>query len=267
MDPDGRSLAEEAEAALRAPVPAWPVAAARVRAARRRFLPYVVAGGAFVGAYQNIVAAGKELLPTVFGVAVTAGFVAGMAVGWPLLGWYEGRAGRSGTRGARLDLAIVLLTFPAYVAAAWAAALVGWGTLRVETGDGPGPPNAWPLLIAGVVVLYPLAFAFARRDAGRPDDFRGALTSMRGEIDAMPTTFGVVGEFLVALAWFAGTLVGLFVVLWAIQIVFASQLAGLPVPDVAALLVLVAWVAISVVGTVWTVRRLDRRRARRQRGG
>lgn len=272
MDPDGRSLADEAEAAFRAPVPGAPgaaAAAARVRSARRRFLPYVVVGGAVVGAYQNIIAAGSEQLQTVFGVAVTAGIGAGMALGWPLLGRYEGRARRTGTGGVRLDLAIALLTLPAYVAAVWVAALAGWGTVMivVTAGPNPGPPNAWPLLIGGVVVLYPLSFAFARRDTGRPDDFVGAVTSMTTEINEMPRTFGVVWEFLIALAWFAGTLVALFTVLWAIQVVFASQLAGLAVPDAAWLLLLVAWIGISAVGTVWTVRRLDRRRARRQRGG
>lgn len=272
MDPDGGSLADEAEAALRARVPVAPgapAAPARVRSARRRFLPYVVVGGAVVGGYQNIVAAGPERLEIVFGVAVTAGIGAGMALGWPLLGRYERRAGRTGTGSLRLDLAIVLLTFPAYVAAVWVAALAGWATLRVvaTAGPDPDPPNAWPLLIGAVVVLYPLSFAFARRDTGRPDDFVGAVTSMRNELDELPRTFGVVAEFLIALAWLAGTLVALFAVLRAIQLVFASQLAGLAVPDAAMLLLLVAWIGTSAVGTVWTVHRLDRRRAGRQRGG
>lgn len=260
------------EAASRATAPVDPgaaAAAARVRAARRRFLPYVVAGGAVVGAYLNIVAAGREQLATVFGVAITAGIGVGMAVGWLLLGRYERRAASSGIHGGRLDLAITLLTVPAYVAAAWGAALAGWATVTVlvQPVPVPGPPNAWPLLIGAAAVLYPLNYAFARRDTGRPDDFAGAVTTMTTEIRDVPRSFGVAAEFLVGLAWFTGTLIALFAALMAVQVVFASQLDGLAVPDAAALLLLAAWIAISAAGTLWTVRRMDRRRARRQRRG
>lgn len=272
MDPDSASLADEArkpEAASRANPQVDPGAAAaatRVRAARRRFLPYVVAGGAVVGAYMNIVAAGREQLATVFGVGVAAGIGVGMALGWPLLGWYEGRAARFGIHGGRLNLMISLLTVPPYVAAAWGAALAGWVTVRVLAQPAPdsGPPNAWPLLIGAAAVLYPINYAFARRDTGRPDDLAGAVTSMTTEIYDAPGWFGVVAEFLVGLTWFTGTLFALFAVAVAVNAVFAAQLAGLAIADLAVYLLLATWIGITAAGTVWTIRRMDRRRARRQ---
>jgi hypothetical protein len=272
LDLDGASLADEArmpEAASRATAPVDPgaaAAAARVRAARRRFLPYVVAGGAVVGAYMNIVAAGRDQLGVVFGVGISAGIGVGMALGWPLLGWYEGRAARVGIHGGRQNLMIALLTVPPYVAAAWGAALAGWVTVKVVAHPVPdsGPPNAWPLLIGAAAVLYPINYAFARRDTGRPDDFAGAVTSMTTEIHDTPKSFGVVAEFLVGLAWFTGTLFALFAVALAINAVFAAQLAGLAIPSLAVYPLLAIWIGISAAGTVWTIRRMDRRRARRQ---
>jgi hypothetical protein len=280
-----RSLAAEArmsEAASRATAPAGPGAAdaaARVRAARRRFLPYVVAGGAFVGMIPNMPwasaeVAWQELLERVLGVGFAAGIGVGMALGWPLLGWYERRAGRSGIRGGRLNLAIALLTVPAYVAAVWGTTLVCWIAVKVLAQPVPdsGPPNAWPVLIVAAAVLYPINYAFARRDTGRPDDFVGAVTSMTKESNDWPKSFGVVAEFLVGLAWFTGTLFALFNVLWAINLV--GSLAAVQLARGTLFALFAVLVAINVVfasqldglaaGTVWTVRRMDRRRARRQ---
>lgn len=193
MDSDSLSGADEAKTA-NAPAPqsgaslaGGAIRARRVRAARNRFLPYVVAGGAVACGYLGVVVAGKDNLATVFGGAVTAGIAGGMAVGWLLLSLYQRRIELSATGRRRVDLAIVLLTVPAYVAAGWISALVGWAiavALSRPTPE-PGPPNAWPLLIAAALVLYPISYVFARRDKDRPEDFTSALLSARGELDEL----------------------------------------------------------------------------------
>jgi hypothetical protein len=266
VDPEGRSLADEARqfivAAKRATTgsPDLPVRAARVRAARRRFLPYVVAGGALACGYLSVVAAGRDNLATVFGTAITAGLLVGMAVGWLLLGRYQRRVERSEIGRRPVDLAIVLLTVPAYVAAGWTSALVGWAVAVILSRPTPQPelPNAWPLLIAASLVLYPVSYAFARRDAGRPDDLARALLAMHRELNEQPRSFVVVGEFLIGLAWCLGSLLALFGVVIGVQIVFASQLEGLAIPEQLALVFLVVWIGMTAVGTVWTVKRLGR---------
>ena len=242
--------------------PSGAIRAARVRAARSRFLPYLVAGGAIACGYLSVVDAGKDHLAAVFGTAVTAGIAAGMAVGWLLLGLYQRRMERSATGRRRVDLAIVLLTVPAYVAAGWTSALVGWAValaLSRPTPE-PGPPNAWPLLIAASLVLYPISYVFARRDIEWPDDFIGAVVVTTSEINEDPRSFVVLGDFLIGLAWFFGSLFAMFGVLLGIQVVFASQLTGLAVPgELATVVFLVAWIGITAVGTVRTVRWASRR--------
>jgi hypothetical protein len=240
------------------------VRATRVRAARRRFLPYIVAGGALACGYLSVVAAGQDNLATVYGTAIAAGLAVGMAVGWPLLGLYGRRVERSETGRRPVDPAIVLLTVPAYVAAGWTSALVGWAVAVILSRPTPQPglPNAWPLLIAASLVLYPISYAFARRDIGRPADFAGALLTVHSELCEQPRTFGVLGEFLVGLAWCIGSLLALFGVVIGVQIVFTSQLEGLAIPGQLSLVFLVVWIGITAVGTVWTVRRLGRRRRR-----
>ena len=270
MDPEARSLADEAGIAIEAAAqaatgsPDGPVHAARVRAARRRFLPYIVAGGALACGYLSVVAAGQDNLATVYGTAIATGLAVGMAVGWPLLGLYGRRVERSETGRRHVDLAIVLLTVPAYVAAGWTSALVGWAVAVILSRPAPQPelPNAWPLLIAASLVLYPISYAFARRDTGRPGDFGGALLTMHGELYEQPRTFGVLGDFLIGLAWCIGSLLALYGVVIGVQIVFASQLEGLAIPGQLSLVFLVVWVGITAVGTIWTVRRLTRRRRR-----
>jgi hypothetical protein len=240
--------------------PAGRVRAARVRAARSRFLPYVVAGGAIACGYLSLVAG--DLAP--FGTAVAAGIAAGMAIGWLLLGLYQRGVERFATGRRGVDLAIVLLTVPAYLAAGWTSALAGWAyavVLSRPTPE-PGPPNAWPLLIVASLVLYPISYAFARRDKGRPDDFSGALLSVSSELYEQPRSFSVLGEFLIGLGWCIGSLFALFGVLIGVQIVFVSQLKGLSIPGFASLAFLVVWISITAVGTVWTVRRVERRRPR-----
>jgi hypothetical protein len=163
-----------------------------------------------------------------------------------------------------VDPAIVLLTVPAYVAAGWTSALVGWAVAVILSRPTPQPglPNAWPLLIAASLVLYPISYAFARRDTGRPDDLAGALLAMHAELDGEPRTLFVLGDFLIGLAWWIGSLVALFGVVIGAQVVFASQLEGLAIPGELSLLFVVVWIGITAVGTVWTVRRLGRRRRR-----
>ena len=234
---------------------------ARVRAARSRFLPYVVGGAAVVCGYLSIVAAGEDNLAAVFGAAITAGVAAGMAIGWLLLGLYQRRVKRSEIARWRVDLAIVLITIPAYVAAGWTSAAVGWAValaLSGPTGE-PGPPNAWPLLIGAALVLYPISYAFARRDRGRPSDFRGAWLAATGELYEQPRSFAVLGEFLIGLAWCIGSLFALVGVVIGAQIVFPSQLEDMTTGPEVALAFLVAWITLTAVGTVWTVRAVDRR--------
>ena len=270
MDPEGRSLADEARKVLDAAAqgatgsPDETVRASRVRAARRRFLPYVVAGGAIACGYLSVIEAGQDNVATVFGTAITAGLLVGMAVGWLLLGLYRRRVAHSETGRRAVDPAIVLLTVPAYVAAGWTSALVGWAVAVILSRPTPQPglPNAWPLLIAASLVLYPISYAFARRDTGRPDDLAGALLAMHAELDGEPRTLFVLGDFLIGLAWWIGSLVALFGVVIGVQIVFASQLEGLAIPGELSLLFVVVWIGITAVGTVWTVRRLGRRRRR-----
>jgi hypothetical protein len=191
VDPESRSIADEArmpDAAaphLGAGGPDGAIPAARVRAARSRFLPYLVAGGAVACGYLSVVDAGKDHLAAVFGTAVTAGIAAGMAVGWLLLGLYRRRVERSATGHRRVDLAIVLLTVPAYVTAGWTSALVGWAVavaLSRPTPE-PGPPNAWPLLIASSLVLYPISSLvdLAGGDDHGSDEIVGPLRVAAGE--------------------------------------------------------------------------------------
>jgi hypothetical protein len=190
-----------------------------------------------------------------------------MAIGWLLLGLYQRRIERSATGRRRVDIAITVLTVPAYVAAGWTSALVGWAVAMASSRPTPepGPPNAWPMLIAASLVLYPISYAFARRDTERPDDFVEAVLSSLGEVNENPRSNLVLGDFLIGLAWCIGSLFAIFGVLICVQILFASQLTALSIPpQLASLVLLVTWIGLTAAGTVSTVRWVSRRRHRRR---
>ena len=271
MDREGESLADVANTALEAGPrvdtisPDRAVRAERIRAARSRFLPYVVAGGAIACGYLSVVVAGEDNLAIVFGIAVTAGIAAGIAVGWLLIAVFRRLIEGSAMGRRSIDLAIVLLTVPPYLVAGWISALVGWAvavTLSRPTPE-PGPPNAWPLLIASAVVLYPISYAFARRDEERPEDFVGSIRSATTELYEQPRSFVVLGEFLIGLIWFLGSLFAIYGAAIGVQVLFGSQLAGLSIPGPSvAVVFLVIWIGVAAAGTVWTLRRVHRRRPR-----
>jgi uncharacterized BrkB/YihY/UPF0761 family membrane protein len=268
-DRDSMSLADEAKAAI-APAPGvgrsspGAIRAERVRAARSRLLPYVVGGGALSYGYLSVVVAKKDDLGAVYGAAVTAGILAGMTVGWVLLALYRRRVERSAIGRRRTDLAIVLLTVPAYAVAGWVSAWVGWivaVALSRPTPE-PGPPNAWGLLIWAAVVIYPLSYAFARHDLDRPDDFVGALLATKNEIREAPRTRMVIGDFLIGLAWFIGSLFLVFGVVIGVQVLMPSvQVADAAGPWLGVAF-LIAWLGLTVAGTAWTLRWAHRRRSR-----
>lgn len=270
MDRDSMSLADEAKAAI-APAPRvgpsnpGSVRVERLRAVRSRFLPYVVGGGALSCGYLSVVVAKKDDLGAVYGAAVTAGILAGLTVGWVLLALYRRRVERSAIGRRRTDLALVLLTVPAYAVAGWVSAWVGWivAVARSRPTPEPGPPNAWGLLIWAAVVIYPLSYAFARRDLDRPDDFVGALLATKNEIAEAPRTGMVIGDFLIGLAWFIGSLFLVFGVVIGVQVLLPS----VQVTDAAgpwlAVAFLIAWLGLTVVGTAWTLRWTHRRTSRR----
>lgn len=271
MDQEPRSLADEAKAAI-APIPAvgtnrsgGAIGAARVQTARSRFLPYVVVGGALSCGYLNVVVAGKDNLASVLGAGITAGIVAGMAVGWVLLGLYRRRVERSAAGPRRIDLAIVLLTVPAYAVAGWASAWVGWIVAMAQSRPSPepGPPNAWALQIAAALAIYPLSYVFARRDLDRPETFPEALRAATGEIHETPGSSMVLGGFLIGLAWFVGVLFALFGVAIGVQLAFPDYFEGAAPALWLAIAFLVAWLGLTVGGTLWTLRWIDRRRSRR----
>ena len=277
MEPESTSLADEERMGKAAALdvatgghrqrggPDRSAAAARVRAARTRFLPYLAAGAAVACGYLSVVDAGSEHLADVFGTAVTAGIVVGMAIGWLLLGLYQRRAERSATARRRVDLTIVLLTVPAYVVAGWTSALVGWAAAVAMARPTPelSLPNAWPMLIVASLVLYPTSYAFARRQAERPDNFIAAVVAANREINENPRSFVVLGDFLIGLAWCIGSLFAIFGLLVGVQVVFAPQLAGTSIHGaLAAVVFLLTWVGVTAAGTVWTVRRISRRRGR-----
>jgi hypothetical protein len=188
-----------------------------------------------------------------------------MAVGWLLLGLYQRRVGHSTPGHRQVDLAIVVLTVPAYLAAGWASALAGWAVAVAlsRPTPTPGPPSAWPLLILAAVVLYPISYAFARRDKGRPDDFGGALRSATSELYEQPRSFAVLGEFLTGLAWLVGSLFAIVGLVIGIQYVLGPRLDGLSTDGPLTVpAFFIVWIGATAAGTVWTVRRLDRRRYR-----
>ena len=264
MDRDNMSLAEEARAAIDSvrldPGRARAIGADRVGAVRSRFLPYVVAGGAVSCGYVSLVVTTKDDVGLVYGSAVTAGIVVGMTVGWALLALYRRRVGRSGVGRRRADLAIVLLTVPAYVVAGWASAWVGWSVAvaRSRPTPDPGSPDAWGLLAFGAAVIYPLSYVFARRDVNRPDDFAGALLAAKSEIQGAPRTRLVLWDFLIGLAWLIGALVVMFGVVMGVQVLIPD----LQVADAAGAWLavgwLLAWIGLTVIGTRWTVRWVHR---------
>lgn len=266
MDQGTRSLADEAKDAI-APVPVvgatrsgGAIGATRVKAARRRFLPYVVAGGALSCGYLSVVVATEENLATVLSVAITAG----MTVGWVMLGLYQQRL-EDATVGPRLgDLGIILLTLPAYAVAGWASAWVGWvvAVALARSAPDPDPPNAWALLIFAAVVIYPLSYVFARRDLDRPDEFTGALLAATREIREEPRSWTILGAFLIGLAWFFGALFALFGLIMGVQLAFSELLARADPGPWLAIAFLVVWIGLSVGGTMWTLRWIDRRRSR-----
>ena len=226
----------------------------------------MVAGSALVCGYLSVVVAGKENLAVVFGAAVAAGIAAGVGLGRLLLGLYEGRVTRAASRRRRADLAIVLLTVPAYVAAGWTSAVVGWAVAVALSGriPAPGLPNV-ALLIGAALVIYPISYAFARRDPGRPDDLAGSVRTMHDELYDRPRSFAVLGEAMIGLAWLIGSLLAIFALVIGIQVVLGPRLDGLPMDGPLPLVVfLVVWIGGTAAGTVWTVRRLDRRRRRRR---
>lgn len=269
VDRDSISLADEAKAAIASAPRVGPsgigsVRVERLRAVRGRFLPYVVVGGALSCGYLSVVVAKKDDLRAVYVAAVTAGILAGMTVGWVLLALYRRRVERSAIGRRRTDLALVLLTVPAYAIAGWVSAWVGWFVAvgRSRPTPEPGPPNAWGLLIWAAVVIYPLSYAFARRDPDRSENFVGALLATKNEIAEAPRTGMLIWDFLIGLAWLIGSLFLIFGVLIGVQVLMpavqVTDAAG-PWLGVASL---IGWLGLTVVGTAWTLRWAHRRTSR-----
>ena len=215
--------------------------------------------------YLAVVVTKKDDLALVWGAAITAGIVAGMIFGWALLSLYQRRVERSAFGRRRVDLAIVLLTVLAYAVAGWASAWVGWlvAVARSQPSPEPGPPNAWGLLIAAALVIFPLSYVFARRDRDRPEDFTGALLAVTREVREEPRSRMVLGDFLIGLTWFLGALFAVFFVVIGVQVMIPDlQIADIVEPWVLILLFLGVWIGLTVGGTVWTLRWVHRRQTR-----
>ncbi len=180
MDRNNVSLAEEVRTAIERSS-GWGASGTRIRAARRRFLPYVVAGGAIVCSYLLVRMADKDNVGKVAVMAIGTGMAAGMATGWALLTLGQRCVERRAVGRRRIDLAIVLLTLPAYAIAGWVCTWIGWIVAVTPSQLRPalGPPDAWGMLAWGAVVIYPLSYVFAKRDLDRPDSFIGHCVPLR----------------------------------------------------------------------------------------
>jgi hypothetical protein len=274
LERPGKSLVEEARTAIAPAVRAGATGgdaatrADRVRAARSRFLPYVVVGAATFCAILGTVVAetAENHRATVLGIATTAGIIAGMTVGWVLLGLYARRAERQVLGRRRVDLAIVLVTVPAYAVAGWVAALVGWmASLNLSRPmPEPGAPNAWGILIAVAIAIYPLSYFLAKRDLDRPTDFRSAVIAATSEVNQTPASYRIALAFIVGMVWFIGALFAVFAILIAVQAVLPDFKLENATGTLVGIAFLVAWFGLGVAGTVWTLRLIGRSGRRRR---
>jgi hypothetical protein len=254
MDDQRASLANEAEA-IRLQLGTAAVgspASVRVAAARARFLPYVIVGGipfamltALIAA--NITASGNETRgPMVVGL--TAGIVFGMAVGWVSLQLLERLVWRRSPRRFPLDAAIVAATVPGYAVGGWVAAIgvVFAAATEDDWASGLVVPNIWPVMLVSAAVIYPLSYTFARRDLDRPTSLMGAISAALDEPNENPAGYSMVARFCLWVAAAFGALVGLFVVLAAIQAVTGRGLASAAYPTLVVIAFFVAWTGSAV---------------------
>jgi hypothetical protein len=214
MDEGPGSLAGEAEALRsRGVTPARSAAADRVGRARRRFLPYVIVGGAAFSALLGALVGGggagaDDGTTAAMALGTTSGIVVGITIGWMLLGLLQRIVWRREPRRLTIDMATAVVTIPAYIAGGWMAAVVAFVMSMTEAGRSvqPGPPNAWPLLLASAAVIYPLSLLFARRDPDRPEGVTSAVAAVLNEANACPTSYRIAGPAALGVAVVFATL-------------------------------------------------------------
>ena len=268
MDNEPASLASEAEA-IRLQLNTAAIgseAARRVAAARARFLPYVIVGGIPFAIVTALVVANATVTgndargPMVVGL--TAGIVFGMTVGWLSLLVLERLVWRRSPRRVPLDAAIVAATVPGYAVGGWAAAIGTVVAARAgdQSASGPVIPNVWPMLLVSAAVIYPLSYAFARRDLDRPTNLMGAMTAALDEPNEYPTSYSMVARFCLWVVAAVGALVGLLVVLGAIQSVSGRGLAAAASPQLFMIAFFVAWTGLAVWVYAAATRLVRRRR-------
>src|SRR4029450_11974189 len=107
-------------------------------------------------------------------------------------------------------------------------------------------PTAGPFLPVPPAVIYPLSYAFARRDLDRPTSLMGAISAALDEPDEHPTSYSMVARFCLWVGAAFGALVGLLVVLGAIQSISGRGLAAAAAPQLFMIAFFVAWTGLAV---------------------
>ena len=266
MDHERASLAQEAET-IRHHLGAATIgsdAAGRVAAARARFLPYVIVGGIPFSMLAALIAtnstggANDTRGPMVVGL--TAGIVVGMTVGWVSLQLLERVVWRRSPRRVPLDAAIVAATVPGYAVGGWVAAIgavLAAGALH-EPESGLVFPNIWPVLLVSAAVVYPISYAFARRDPDRPTRLVDAISAAADESQADPGSFWMVARFLLWVGAAFVALIGLLAIIGAIDSVSDRGLTRAAAPGLLVIAFFVAWTGLAVWVHAMTMRLIGR---------
>jgi hypothetical protein len=263
VDDDAASLAGEAEAAIRRPGAVAPrsAAAARVAAARARFLPYLSFGGAsFASVVGAIAAMGPDQDGTAVEIAAgtSLGLVVGIAIGWVSLQALEWLLRHRSPRRALVDAAIIVSTVPAYVVGGWTAALVIFFASTMGDPTPPPAPDAWGLLAYGAVIVYPLSYYFARRDPERPTNLVGAVSAAVEESDSTPKGSWLAVGIVVGTTWTIVSLIGLLAALAAFISLVPDQYvtARERFDGLFTVATLLAWIGLAIGLTGLTMRLL-----------
>ena len=268
MDDERASLASEAEA-VRRQLQVSEIgsdAAQRVAAARARFLPYVIVGGAPFALVAALVVAGaagtedETQGPMVAGL--TAGIVVGMTVGWLSLQVLERIVWRRSPGRLQLDAAIVATTIPGFVVGGWTAALGALVVASMEAGSSSAVsiPNIWPILVVSAAVIYPISYVFARRDLNRPTNLVDAISAALDEPDQPAGDYSILARALVAVVLLVGTGIAMLAVLAALQSVAPDRYADASSRYTVLFVVagLAGWIGLTVGLTGLTMRLLRR---------
>ena len=118
-----------------------------------------------------------------------------------------------------------------------------------EEASGLPIPNVWPVMIVSAAVIYPLSYAFARRDLDRPTRLADAISAAIHEPNR-PSGPGypILGRAVLTVILVFGTLVAVFLLIAALQSVAPERYADITsrVPMVFVVAFLLAWIGLTV---------------------